>query len=157
MKMRNIRVIIPVLLLVFFYASIVFAQGKMMKPKDGSVLVVSKLNFNDALGKIEEAISKNNLIIMDDINGQAMIKMAGKKIPPMHQIIFFHPKYMREVYESNPMAGIVVPLKIIIMERNNKTIIRYFKPSTLFKPYKGTKKVAEELDKLMNNIIKTVK
>lgn len=130
----------------------------MMKPADGSAMVMSSYPFMETLGKVKQAISEQGLMVIDDIDGQAMMKMAGKEIPPMHQIIFFHPRYMRKVYEANMMAGIVVPLKLIIMEnKQGKTVIRYFKPSTLLEPYEGTGAVANELDKVVSVIVNTAK
>lgn len=120
---------------------------------DGSTIIMSKLPFFKTLGKVKQAISKENLIVLDDIDGQAMIKMAGVNIPPMHQILFFHPRLMRELYEANKMATIIAPLKIIVMEEKGKTAIRFFKPSVLLRPYKGTQKVARQLDGIINKII----
>ncbi len=133
-----------------------FAQGKM-KPTDGSIMVMSKMPFAEALGKIKQAITEQDLMILDDIDGQAMMKMAGKEVPPLHQIIFFHPRFMKKVYEANPMAGIVVPLKFVVMEKNGKTIVRYFPPSSILKPYKGTETVAQELDNVVNKIVSSIK
>ena len=131
------------------------AQGKIgfKTLPDSSTVVMSKLPFFETLGKVKQAISKENLMILDDIDGQAMIKMAGVNIPPIHQILFFHPRLMRELYEANKMATIVAPLKIIVMEKKGKTVIRFFKPSVLLRSYKGTRKVARQLDGIMNKII----
>jgi len=123
---------------------------------DGSAVVMSRLPFFDALGKIKQAISKENMMVIDDVDGQAMLKMAGVNIPPMHQILFFHPRFMRKLYETNKMAAIVAPLKIIVMEKKGKTAIRFFKPSVLLKPYKGTQQVAKQLDSIMDKIIASV-
>lgn len=140
------------------YAQGEMEQGKkMMKPMDGSQMAMSELPFAEALGKIKQTMAEENLMVLDDLDGQAMMKMAGKEIPPMHQIIFFHPRYMKKVYEANQMAGIAVPLKLIVMERNGKTVVRYFKPSDLLKPYKGTEAVAKELDEVVARIVGSIK
>ncbi len=158
--MRNKVYLSPALILGILLLSVTPTIAQM-KPgsktlPDGSTIVMTKLPFFDALGKVKQAISKENLMVLEDIDGQAMLKLAGMSIPPMHQIIFFHPRLMRELYEANKMATIVAPLKIIVMEKKGKTAIRFFKPSVLLKPYEGTQKVAKQLDSIMNKIVESI-
>ena len=136
-----------------FTTSTVYAQ---MKPVDGSKIAMSKHAFSKTVDLVKSAIEDQNLMVIFDIDGQQMMRMAGKKTKGMKQIFFMHPKYMRKVIEANKMAAIQIPLKLIVMENEKGVVIRYFLPSTILKPYQGTESVANELDGLVENIITTV-
>ena len=124
-----------------------------MKPMDGSKMAMSKYSFSETVDILKGAIEEQNLMVIHVVDGQKMMRMAGKKTGGMKQIFFFHPKYMVKVLEANQMAGIQIPLKLIVMEKNGKVMIRYFMPSYILEPYKGTENVAKELDEIVNKII----
>ncbi|MFK5982271.1 MAG: DUF302 domain-containing protein [Flavobacteriaceae bacterium] len=141
------------LILALITTTLSFAQ---MKPMDGSKMAMSKYSFSETVDMVKSAIEDQNLMVISEIDGQKMMRMAGKQTKGMQQIFFMHPKYMRKVIEANKMAGIQIPLKLIVMENDKGVMIRYFMPSTVLKQYKGTEVVAGELDGLMSNIIAAV-
>ena len=142
------------LILALVTTTVSFAQ---MKPMDGSKIVMSKYSFSETVDMVKSAIEDQNLMVISEIDGQKMMRMAGKQTKGMQQIFFMHPKYMRKVIEANKMAAIQIPLKLIVMENENGVMIRYFMPSTILKQYEGTEAVAGELDGLVSNIIAEVK
>lgn len=127
-----------------------FAQ---MKPMDGSQMVMSKYSFSETVDMLKGAIEQQNLMVIHEVDGQKMMQMAGKKVGGMKQLFYFHPSYMAKVLEANEMAGIAIPLKVIVMEKDGKTMVRYFLPSTTLKPYKGTEAIAKELDGKVAKVI----
>lgn len=129
------------------------AQDKKMMPNDGSTVTMSKYSFDETVDILKGAIEGQNLMVIHEVDGQKMLKMAGKNIGGMKQLYFFHPKYMAKLLEANEMAGIQVPLKLIIMEKGDKVMIRYFMPSAVLSSYKGTESIANELDGLVSKII----
>lgn len=132
----------------------VFAQ---MKPKDGSIMKMSKLSFGETVSTIKGAIEDQNLMVIKVVDGQKMLRMAGKQVKGMKQIFYFHPKYMKMVMEANKMATIQIPLKIIVMEKpDGKVVLRYFRPSTLLNQYKGEEKISAELDSIVKKIVSSV-
>tara|TARA_R110002049_G_scaffold117704_1_gene271321 strand:- start:1749 stop:2207 length:459 start_codon:yes stop_codon:yes gene_type:complete len=138
------------LLLALVATSVTFAQ---MKPMDGSKMAMSTYSFNDTVEMLKGAIEQQNLMVLHEIDGQRMLKMAGKEVGGMKQLFFFHPSYMKKVVEANEMAGIVVPFKMIVMEKGGKVMVRYFMPSTILAPYKGTEAIAKDLDAKVTKII----
>lgn len=130
-----------------------FAQAPQKPVDDGSVMRISAQSFDDTMSSLTQAIEAENLMVIHIIDGQKMMRMAGKQIGPMNQVFFFHPRYMRRVWETNPMAGIQIPLKFIVMEKpDKKVVIRYLKPSTLLGKYPGMAQLAEELDGIVARI-----
>lgn len=141
------------ILLMVFTAQTSFPQ---MKPMDGSKMVMSKHSFSKTVDLVKSAIEDQNFMVIKEIDGQKMMRMAGKQTKGMRQLFFMSPKYMRKVAEANKMAVIQIPLKIIVMENNKGVTIRYFLPSTLLSNYKGTEAVSKELDGMVANIIAEV-
>ncbi|MFQ5677043.1 MAG: DUF302 domain-containing protein [bacterium] len=148
-----------VLFLVLLFAQTIFAQGgqgKMM-PKDGSTVKMSKYSFDETVDILTGAIEEQNLMVIHIIDGQKMLRMAGKNVKGMKQIFYFHPKYMRKVMEANQEAAIQIPLKFIVMEKpDGKVVVRYFMPSKALAGYSGEEAIAKELDGLVDNIVKEV-
>tara|TARA_R110000868_G_scaffold176501_1_gene414207 strand:+ start:1465 stop:1932 length:468 start_codon:yes stop_codon:yes gene_type:complete len=138
------------LILAFVATTAMFAQ---MKPMDGSKMAMSKYSFSETVDILKGAIEQQNLMVLHEIDGQKMMRMAGKETGGMKQLFFFHPSYMAKVMEANEMAGIVIPFKIIVMEKKGMVMVRYFMPSTVLKSYKGTETIASELDGKVTKII----
>lgn len=152
--MKTIHKQILIALLFSFFVGIeAFAQ----MPQDGSKVVVSNFNFSDTVQLLTDAIAEENLMVVNEMDGQRMLRMVGKQVGGMKQIFFFHPQYMAKVIEANQQAAIQIPLKFIIMERpDGKAMIRYFPPSTLFKGYEGTEEVGKELDEIVEKIVSSL-
>ncbi len=76
----------------------------------------------------------------------------------MRQILFFHPRFMKQLLEANRNAGIEPPLKILVMERpDGAVMVRYHDPGHLFAPYPGTEAVAREFKAIMERITGAVR
>jgi len=138
------------LILALATTTLTFAQ---MKPMDGSKMAMSTYSFTETVEMLKGAIEQQNLMVVYELDGQKMLKMAGKNVGGMKQLLFFHPAYMAKISEANEMAGIAVPLKIIVMEKDGKVMVRYFMPSTVLAPYKGTEAIAIDLDAKVTKII----
>lgn len=133
------------------------AKPKMMGPKDGSKITMSKHDFDNTVEILKGAIEDQNLMVITEINAQKMLRMAGKKVNGMKQILYFHPRYMKRVMEANKMATIQIPLKIIVIEKpDKKVVLRYFMPSALLNQYEGEEEISKELDGLVAKIVKEV-
>lgn len=125
-----------------------------MQPADGSKMNMSKYNFSETVDILKGAIENENLMIIFEIDGQKMLRMAGKEVNGMKQLFYFHPRYMKRVIEANKEAGIQIPLKLIVMEKpDNKVVIRYFLPSTILNKYDGETEISAELDEIVKRII----
>ena len=107
---------------------------------------------------LTQAIEGENLMVVHEINAQQMLRMVGMRIDGMRQILFFHPRFMQTVIETNRSGGIVPPLKLLVMERPDGTVtVRYHDPENLFAPYEGLGGVASELKALTERIVSTVR
>jgi uncharacterized protein (DUF302 family) len=150
-KKNKLLMIILLSFCFLFTASTGFSQ---MKPTDGSKVTMSKYTFSETVDILKGAIEEQNLMVIHVVDGQKMLRMAGKQVKGMKQIFYFHPKFMKRVMEANKDAMIQIPLKMIAMEMpNGKTAVRYFMPSDVLNEYKGEEEIAKELDSMVEKII----
>jgi len=135
------------------------AQAQAMKKApDVLVTVPSSYGFDDTVDLLKGAIEEENLMVIYEVNAQQMLRMVGMQTKGMKQILFFHPRYMKRIIETNRNGAIVPPLKIAVMEMpNGKVMVRYAKPTYLFAPFDGLGEVAQELEELVAKIVDNVK
>ena len=130
---------------------------KMMKAPEFHVLTKSIYDFSDTVELLKSSIEAQNLMIINEIDPQKMLRLVGVQTDGMRQLFFFHPRYMKRIYESNKQASIEPPLKYVVMEMpNGKVMVRYIKPSYKFNPYSGLNDLATELDELMAIVAKSI-
>ncbi len=94
---------------------VVTAQGTPLP--DFLVTVRSAHDFDQTLALLRQAIEVENLMVVDEINPQQMLRMVGVRVSGMRQIVFFHPRYMKQILETNRNGGIEPPLKVLVMEQ----------------------------------------
>jgi len=124
------------------------------KPPVFQVVVMSKYGFDDTVNMLTGSIEQHNLMVVHVIDAQKMLRMVGERTKGMKQILFFHPRYMKQIKHANPNATIEPPLKIAVMERpDGKVMLRYIKPAYLFGRYEGLDDVAAELERVVKEIV----
>ena len=161
MKSRNFSLtVIPLAFLIMIMAisgNLSAQQKKTMKAPEFHVLTKSKYDFSDTVELLKASIEEQNLMVINEIDPQKMLRLVGVQTKGMRQIFFFHPRYMKQIYETNKQASIEPPLKFVVMEMpNGKVMVRYIRPSYKFSPYMGLDELAAELDGLMVVISKSV-
>ncbi len=120
--------------------------------------VQSSRPFDETVDALKQAIEGENLMVVHEINAQQMLRMVGVRTGGMKQILFFHPRFMQQIIETNRNGGIVPPLKILVMERpDGGVMVRYHDPEALFSSYPGLEGVAEELKGLTERIVASVR
>ena len=129
----------------------------MMKAPEYHVLTKSIYDFSDTVELLKASIEAQNLMVINEVDPQKMLRLVGVKTAGMRQIFFFHPRYMKRIFETNKQASIEPPLKIVVMEMPNGIVmVRYINPSYKFDPYNGLDDLATELDELMAVVAKSI-
>ena len=127
-------------------------------PPEFLTTVQSSRSFDETVDALKQAIEGENLMVVHEINPQQMLRMVGVRTGGMKQILFFHPRFMKQIFETNRNGGIVPPLKILVMERpDGGVMVRYHDPEALFSSYQGLEEVAQELKGLTERIVATVR
>ena len=127
-------------------------------PPDFLVTARSGYGFEETLQRLRQAIEGENLMVVHEINPQQMLRMVGVRVGGMRQILFFHPRFMKTIIETNRNGGIEPPLKVLVMEApNGQVMVRYHDPRHQFAPYDGLDGVANELHGVVQSVINAVK
>ena len=134
-----------------------FAQTEMAAPPEFLVTTPSGYDFDDTVDLLKGAIEEENLMVVHEIDAQRMLRMVEVQVGGMKQILFFHPRYMKQILEANRNGAIVPPLKIAVMEMKGKVMVQYPKPSYLFETYDGLGDIAADLEALTERIVGNVK
>ena len=79
--------------LIAFVMILLISQGSLaqMKPQDGSQMAMSKYSYSETVDILKGAIEQQNLMVINEIDAQKMLRMAGKQVDGMSQIFYFHP------------------------------------------------------------------
>ncbi len=127
-------------------------------PPDFLVTVPSAHDFETTLATLKQAIEGENLMVVHEINPQQMLRMVGMRVRGMRQILFFHPRYMQRILETNRNGGIEAPLKLIVMERpDGSAMVRYHDPVHQFGPYDGLEEIAAELRAVFETVVASIR
>ena len=133
------------------------ARGQeMTPPPEFLVTQRSAYDFDETLSRIRRAIEAENLMVVHEINPQQMLRMVGVRTGGMRQVLFFHPRYMKQIMETNRNAGIEPPLKVLVMESPNGVMVRYEDPVHQFQVYRGLGALSEELRGIFERVVAAV-
>lgn len=131
--------------------------GQIMKLPESQVMMKSAYDFSDTVDLLTAAIEEQNMMVVKEIDAQKMLRMVNKKVGGMKQLLFFHPRYMKRIIETNPQGTIEPPFKIAIMERpDGKVMVKFIKPSSLLGKYAGLEELGAELDGIVVQITSSV-
>jgi len=125
---RAIHAVTVLLLAVFVPASTSLAQDRVDK--------VSAKGFDATVKAIEKTLKSNGFMIVATVDHQNMLKMVGAKIKGAKTIEFGKPDMMKMLMPMAPEAGLEMPGRFYIWERNDgKTVVSYYNPSAGFSKY----------------------
>ncbi|HVI47300.1 MAG TPA: DUF302 domain-containing protein [Chitinophaga sp.] len=116
-------------------------------------IVISRA-FEPLLQAAREAIQQEGFLLIQEINPQAILAAHNMHIPPVRQLLYFHPDYMKEIIDKDPAAVIEAPLKLVLRETGaTETTIHAFHPSIHFEGYKNLASLSATLATKTNNIL----
>ena len=134
------------------------AAAQQTPPPDFLVTVRSAQDFDATVATLKQAIEGENLMVVQELDPQQMLRLVGMRIPGMRQILFFHPRYMKQILETNGNGGIEAPLKVIVMERpDGRVMVRYHDPTHQFAPYDGLEEIATEFRGVIERIVASIR
>ena len=134
------------------------AQSQTPQAPDFLVTVPSAYDFDETIRQLKSGIEEQNLMVLHEINPQQMLRMVGVRTGGMRQLLFFHPRYMKQIIEANRNGGIEPPLKILVMEMpNGRVIVRYMDLNYQFGRYAGLEEIGRELAGVVDAVMATVR
>jgi uncharacterized protein (DUF302 family) len=119
-------------------------------------MVPSQYGFDDTVAMLKGAMESENLMVINEIDPQQMLRMVGVKTKGIKQVFFFHPRFMKRLRDANMHATIEPPLKVAVMETPKGTVVKYIKPSYLLSRYEGVEDIGRELDAVVAKVVSSV-
>jgi uncharacterized protein (DUF302 family) len=107
----------------------------MLNPT-GVVINVSPFSVNETVSRLIELLKNKKATIYTVIDQRDELAKAGITIPPMQFVLFGNPKSGGTLMVENPVAGLDLPLKVLVWEdENNNVRVAYNDPGYLLKRY----------------------
>ncbi|MDH3602618.1 MAG: DUF302 domain-containing protein [Candidatus Tectomicrobia bacterium] len=129
---------------------------KMKQAPEFHTMVASQYGFDDTVSMLKGAMESENLMVINEIDPQKMLRMVGVKTKGIKQVFFFHPRFMKRLRDANMHATIEPPLKIAVMETPKGAVVKYIKPSYLLSRYEGVEDIGSELDAVVAKVVSSV-
>lgn len=118
----------------------------------GLVEITSHNSFATTVAKMRAAVEEHGLMTLKVFNQQLMLSMVGMHSPPQMTFEVFHPKYGSQVYNTNRLGFLAVPLRITVLQKGGAVKIAYIKPSVSLAPY-GLSSLGDRLDPIVSAIV----
>lgn len=117
----------------------------------------SRLSFEETLVQLKTAILAEDLWLIHEIDPSLLAARGGFGILPARQLLFFHPRYLVRLLETDPGALLEAPLKIAVLALPDGTImVRMPDPATVFARYPGLSDLGEELGVLCERLLAAI-
>ncbi|MFQ5550345.1 MAG: DUF302 domain-containing protein [Gemmatimonadales bacterium] len=150
------QALFTLLIALTLHATPALAQ-QMSPPPDFIITSRSSRGFDETIEGLKTAIESENLMVVTEINPQQMLRMVGVRTGGMRQLLFFHPRYMKQLIETNRNGAIEPPLKLVVMEMpDGSVMVRYVNPNYLFGRYEGLEDLGTELSEVVQRIAASV-
>jgi len=121
--------------------------------KADTICKVVSIDFDEVLSVVKETILNDGFLIIHEINPQQILASYQIETLRIRQVLFFHPKFMKEIIQHNPSAIIEAPLKYVISEIDNeRTMITSFNLDTHFKGYHNLEPLVTKLKESISEL-----
>ncbi len=144
-----------ILILLFLFTGTLFAGHAIYK-------VSINEDFPTALHTLKKTLEQQNLYIISKADISGTLKRMKNKLgteynkrnySKVQSIIFCNPFYANEVLNLDPDMMALCPLKIMLMEKNDRTTAPFVLPTALAKRSKA-RKVLAEVEKKVKKALK---
>ena len=113
----------------------------------GIIIRQSNYGVKDTIDRLENALKEKNITIYARIDQQAEALKGGIKLPSLEYLLFGNPARGGFIMESDPIAALDLPLKVIAWKDNqNKTWVAYNDPAYIQERYSLSNQLTALLD-----------
>ena len=123
---------------------------------DSIVTVLTAYDFQTLVGRLESAVTKNDMAVVAKASASAGAEKRGVKILGDAVVMVFRNDFAVRMLAAKSEAGLDAPIPIHVMEAaDGSTRISYRPPSAVFRAYhaKALDDMARELDPIFQRIV----
>jgi uncharacterized protein (DUF302 family) len=123
----------------------------------GHVVVAGLTDVDATVARLVRAIDAEGLLLVHAIDPQRILAASGYEIPPIRQLLFFHPRYMARLLGVDPAAVIEVPLKLVVQSTPDGGVtVRFADPRRTLGAYPGLGALASELFAIGERLLRSL-
>ena len=128
------------------------ARGQAEMPS--LVTKTSAYNVANTVERLQAAIAKRGATVFATIDHAAGAKSAGMELTPATLVIFGNPKLGTPFMQSKPIAGLDLPLHVLVWREGNLVNIGYWTPARIVETYNV--KIDKGLLKTMTDVLAAI-
>jgi uncharacterized protein (DUF302 family) len=129
MKLKKNRIAFTGLLALTFVLSSLTAGVGPAAAADGMVRTVAKGSVEQVLDGLKKMVADNGMMVMGELHQGKVLEMTGLKVKS-ESIFVGNPSVGKKLFEIEPGAGVVLPVRVNIYENaEGKTVVAYIPPS----------------------------
>src|ERR1700742_4991270 len=98
-------------------------------------LRITDLAFDDVLVRLRNAIQDENIMVLHEVDAQAILSRSNYKIGPARQILFFHLRLMARLLKGDTSALLEAPLRFSVIGDGDQVFVRWQDPAPNFARY----------------------
>jgi len=118
-------------------------------------VTITDKGVDEVVERLKQAAASTPMGVVAHINGQANAAKRGVSVAPDQIIELFRPDLAVRVWNAEKAAGIDIPIRIHVFDRDGKTVLSYRTPSQVFAPYLNPQLdlIGRELDPVFTEIV----
>lgn len=133
---------------------IMLSTGTIQAENSALVTVQSGKDFDQTVKTLRQMISKNDMMVMSEINQGKILSMTGLQLNAT-SLFVGNPNIGNKLFSADKGVGIAVPVRVNIYEAaDGNTYINYVKPSQQLASFDNQQisKIGQMLDKKLNKL-----
>ncbi len=129
--MKNLKTIPPLLAAVAVAALLALPVGSAQAADSLVSRTVVKGTVEQTLGELSKMVADNGMMVMGELHQGKVLAMTGLKTES-ESIFVGNPAMGKKLFELEPGAGVVVPVRVnIYRNADGRTVVAYIPPSRL--------------------------
>ncbi len=140
---------IPILIL-----GIILSTGSLQAQNKDLVTVQSRKNFDQTVEALRQMISKNDMMVMSEINQGKILSMTGLRLNAT-SLFVGNPNIGNKLFSADKGVGVAVPVRVNVYEASDgHTYINYVKPSQQLVSFDNQQisKIGQMLDQKLHKL-----
>ena len=156
MKSRNFK-LTAILLMAILFTGLTGFSNRHQAQTPQPVTVESSRDFEGTVDAIKKAVSNGDMMVLSELNQGQILSMTGLQVNA-HSFFIGNPSVGKKAFSSDPSAGLVIPVRVNVYEKNGETYVTYFKPSDLFSSYnsKKVKMIGKKMDGVLKMMMQNI-
>jgi uncharacterized protein (DUF302 family) len=137
-------------------AAVLALSGTAFAANKGPIVQIkARGSVEEVLDKLKKAVASNGMMVMGELHQGKVLEMTGLRVNS-ETVFVGNPTVGKGVFEADPGAGIVLPVRINVFDDGHgNTIVSYVPPSHLLREFRNPKvtEIATMLDGKLQGLV----